>query len=107
MDGLNGEPVTVESLRPMSAIAAGAASPSRLRPGRIATMGAEVDIQSQVHELGGVVSELSLGETVRRIRILLDRLQLEAGAGKTIRQVSVWYNGLLYIYTGSTDIRER
>ncbi len=107
MDGLNGEPITVESLRPVSAIAARTASPSRLRPGRITPMGAKVDIQSQVHELGGAVSELSLGETVRRIRILLDRLQLEAGAGKTIRQVSAWCNGLLSIYTGSTDMRER
>ncbi len=96
---LNGEPVTEESSHPVSAIAItpAAASPSCLRPGRI-TMGAGVDIQSQVHELGGAVSELSLSETVYRIRILLDRLQLETGAGRMIRQVSEWCNGLLSLY---------
>ncbi len=87
--GLNGELITEESSRLVSAVAVTTttASPSRLRPGRI-KMGAGVDIQSQVHGLGGAVSELSLGETVRRIRILLDRLQMETGAGSTIRQVN-------------------
>ncbi len=93
VNGLNGESITVESSRPVSAIAASDTSP-RLPPGKMAPMGAEVDIQTQVHELGGAVSELSLGDTVRRIRILLDRLQLEAGAGKTFRQVRLRGNGL-------------
>ncbi len=107
VDRLNGESVTEESSHPASAIATTltAASPSRLRPGRIA-MGVEVNIQSKVHELGGAISELSLSEAVHRIRILLDRLQLETGASRMIRQVREWCNGLLYLYWEYGYVRE-